>query len=217
MYRDEPRPGAERQTILAAGKHKDLSDEAQAALDANDEQAVVNHEDEKTTRDPLDSVIDVHLDDNPASDEDTINETTGDQDDGTFGRRIWHENDGVMRSGMAAGNSEGGETNVATPGKGIHTVPTAVNHDADDKTEWRFNGIEGYRNATRRLELKLQWEDGSTSWEPFAAVRIDDPVTTAKFIMKQTGRKKPSKAMSDAITWAELETFAQVQAHHVRL
>ena len=211
VYKDEPKPGADRQTVLASGKHKDLSDEAQAVIDANDEQAVVNHEDDNTTLDPLDSVTDVHLEDSPASDKDPMHE------DETFGRRIWHEQDGVMRSGMATGGPEGRETVVATPGKGIHTVPTAVNHDADDKTEWRFNGIEGYRNTTRRLELKLQWEDGSTSWEPFTAVRVDDPVTTAKFIMKQTRRRKTSKAMSEAVAWAELETSAQVRAHHVRL
>jgi len=238
MYQHEPSSKDTPEQRYLNSRHRELSDGKQKELDAADAAALNNDEDDRTTVDPSATVIDVHLDDDdsPSTDDPSMTTRTPDDNDvaepegpgdsgantgSNFGDRHWHLVNGTLRSGVSTGRESLGvrgerQREVSIAGYGTTSIP-AVNHEADEDSEYRFTGIKGYRNTSKQLELKISWEDGTTTWEPFKSVAADDPVTTAAFINRHARRKAPSAAMKDALKWASGETIAQAAALHVRL
>ena len=99
--------------------------------------------------------------------------------------------------------------------------------DADPNTAgptFNFDKIDGYHTTTNRngarLQLRIQWEDGTKTLVPVENMMIDQPNETAEFIMMQAQRENPSRpykqSMKNAIKWAENQ-YAQNHANAVRI
>ena len=75
-------------------------------------------------------------------------------------------------------------------------IVNMLNKETEDGYHlWTFKEILNHRKTTRDgkqlMEVEVLWDTGEKSWEPLSTIKVDDPITVAKYVEKKGLVNKP--------------------------
>ena len=105
-----------------------------------------------------------------------------------IGRKFMEAKNGIpMRKTIKKYDKERNNFEITSPNKGsefltYNQVIDKLNENQEGKDDiWMFESIIGHRRKGRRIEVKVKWSEGSTTWEPLSVMRESDPLTLARY------------------------------------